>query len=254
MKRIKALNAFQKALLIGMAAMILVFAFVYAKTIARVGYNYRNEILVPEQEGGNTVYSGKFQGKEYVITVTADREMTYRWGEESWGPYTVREDPEAIQTVEDALLKNMRGIEICRGTRVLFRGGVIRQSDSCVLYREDGSMTSGIKTIETDQGQEIHLGKIVGPAEPNYAAVLDMAFGPALTHKGSWAAFFWGTVICVINALDMLFADELFRWHMHFRIENADKAEPTEWEIATRYIAWLLAICLALFVFWFWLK
>ena len=44
-----------------MVAMILIFAVIYPKTISRVGYRYNDEILVPNQENGNIVYSGKNQ-------------------------------------------------------------------------------------------------------------------------------------------------------------------------------------------------
>ena len=39
-------------------------------------------------------------------------------------------------------------------------------------------------------------------------------------------------------ACSILFADELFRWNMAFQIRNADQAEPSDWEIASRYIFW----------------
>ena len=37
----------------------VIFAVIYPKTLARVGYRYHDAILVPQQEVGKTVYSGK---------------------------------------------------------------------------------------------------------------------------------------------------------------------------------------------------
>ena len=62
MERIKTLNYYQKGIIIVMVAMILIFAMIYPKTISRVGYRYNDEILVPNQENGNIVYSGKING------------------------------------------------------------------------------------------------------------------------------------------------------------------------------------------------
>ena len=49
--------------------------------------------------------------------------------------------------------------------------------------------------------------------EPSVSTILDLMDGPALTHKGAWLGWFGGVLICVIAALAMLFADELFRWN-----------------------------------------
>ena len=51
------------------------------------------------------------------------------------------------------------------------------------------------------------------------------------------------------DELTVLFADELFRWHLSFRIRNADRAEPSDWEIAGRYLSWTALPLLALVVF-----
>ena len=47
----------------------------------------------------------------------------------------------------------------------------------------------------------------------------------------------------------MLFADELFRWNLAFQIRNVEKAEPSDWEIAQRYIAWTAMTIMALILF-----
>lgn len=61
MERFKNLNLYQKAVLIFMSAMVLVFSVIYPVTISRVGFEYENTILVPCQENGSTVYSGRLQ-------------------------------------------------------------------------------------------------------------------------------------------------------------------------------------------------
>ena len=52
-----------------MIAMTLIFAVIYPKTIARVGYRYNDAILVSTQENGDTVYSGKIKGEQAKFTM-----------------------------------------------------------------------------------------------------------------------------------------------------------------------------------------
>lgn len=56
-------------------------------------------------------------------------------------------------------------------------------------------------------------------------------------------------LLCLVNALSILFADELFRWNLAFRIRDAEWAEPSEWELAGRYIGWTVLAVLALVIF-----
>lgn len=85
--------------------------------------------------------------------------------------------------------------------------------------------------------------------EPSVLTLLTLISGPVLRHKGQWPVWLGGVLLCVITALTVLFADELFRWHLSFRIRNADRAEPSDWEIAGRYLSWTALPLLALVVF-----
>ena len=44
-----------------------------------------------------------------------------------------------------------------------------------------------------------------------------------------------------VTAVSLVFADELFRFGLSFRIRNADMAEPSDWALADRNISWLIA-------------
>ena len=77
MEKIKSLNRYQKAVLIVMIAMALVFAGIYSMTISRVGFAYRGAILVPSQENGSTVYSGRVQGRQARFTVSEDKTVVF---------------------------------------------------------------------------------------------------------------------------------------------------------------------------------
>lgn len=249
MKRLKGLNLYQKAVLILMAAMVLIFTVVYPKTIAREGFAYKNTILVPSYEKDGTVYSGKIQGKQAVFTVSADKTVEFQYGDKTYGPYSAKEDPTAIP--EDSDYKElMIGVELRRGDKIIFRGGVLKLGDFCHLYNEDGSLENMVVSVSSSFGNVMDEdGNVIDQMEPSALTILDLIAGPELTHKGYWGAWLGGIAICILTAISILYADELFRWNLSFRIRNVDRAEPSEWEIAGRYIGWTVLPIAAMIIF-----
>ena len=144
----------------------------------------------------------------------------------------------------------MTGVELRCGEEIIFRGCVVDYGSSSWLYNEDGSLAEiGMLAISGDGVIWDENGNVIDVMEPSVSAILDLMAGPELTHKGEWLLWFGGTCICILTAFSILFADELFRWNMAFQIRNADQAEPSDWEIASRYIFWTGMPLLALFVF-----
>lgn len=237
--RVKVLGRYQKFLLLLMAVMILAFTVIYPIVTARSGFLYEGTILVPSEEDGCTVYSEKIYGTAATFTVSADKTVIFQYGNTVYGPYTVKEDPTAIPKDSD-LQTQMTGIELRCGGEIVFRGGVVNSGDWRMLYNEDGSF---------DLLRSITATMSDGTMEPSVSTILDLTDGPALTHKGTWLGWFGGVLICVIAALTMLFADELFRWNASFLVRNAEEAEPSDWEIAGRYITWTALPVMAAVIF-----
>lgn len=232
-----------------MIAMALVFAVVYLMTISRVGFEYQDAILVPGQENGSTVYSGKIQGQQARFTVSGDKTVVFQYGDKTYGPYTAKEDPEAIPKDKE-MAEYMTGVELRQGEEILFRGGVLETGDSYWLYNEDGTFGGfGVSYVTSDGIIRDEKGNEIDPMEPSVSAILELINGPKLTHKGAWFAWFGAVFICVLNAGSILFADELFRWNLAFQIRNVDHAEPSDWEIAGRYIGWTVLTIMALALF-----
>lgn len=123
MERIKNLNLYQKSILILMLVMALLFAVLYPMTILKVGYEYKNSVLVPHQENGNTVYSGKLKGEQATFTVTEDKTVILQRGDKTYGPYTAKEDPTAVPK-DSQMAERMTGVELRSGDEIIFRGGV----------------------------------------------------------------------------------------------------------------------------------
>lgn len=237
--RVKVLGRYQKILLLLIAVMILAFTVIYPIVTARSGFLYEGTILVPSEEDGCTVYSEKIYGTAATFTVSADKTVIFQYGNTVYGPYTVKEDPTAIPKDSD-LQTQMTGIELRCGGEIVFRGGVVNSGDWRMLYNEDGSF---------DLLRSITATMSDGTMEPSVSTILDLTDGPALTHKGTWLGWFGGVLICVIAALTMLFADELFRWNASFLVRNAEEAEPSDWEIAGRYITWTVLPVMAAVIF-----
>lgn len=249
MEKIKGLNGYQKGLLIFMAVMTLIFAIIYPITISRVGYRYNDAILVPIQDNGKTIYTGKIQGKQAQFIVSEDNSVVFQYGDKSYGTYTMKEDPTAIPKDREDVEK-MTGIEIRKGKELLFRGGVQYTGYSYWLYNEAGELESLGISVYTSYGVEYdENGNIVDRMEPSAATIYELLKEPELTHKGEGFAWFGAVFICVLNVLTILFADELFRWNLAFQIRNVENAEPSDWEIAGRYIGWSGMVIMALAIF-----
>lgn len=94
MEKFKSLNRYQKGVLLFMLAMTLVFAVIYARTISRVGFEYGDSILVPSQENGSIVYSGKVQWEQAHFTVSEDKTVVFQYGEKTYGLIQQKKTPQ----------------------------------------------------------------------------------------------------------------------------------------------------------------
>ncbi len=250
MERIKNLNGYQKVMLILMIAMSLIFAVIYPKTISRVGYRYNDAILVPTEENGNTIYLGKIQGEQAEFIVSDDNTVAFRYGDKSYGPYTIKEDATAIPE-DNEMHGSMTGIEVCEGNDILFRGGVMDMGEFYWLCSEDGTSDSmiGVSYVTSDGIERDKNGNPIDRMKPSVYTIYELTNTPELTHKGIGMGWFGAVFICILNALSILFADELFRWNLAFQIRNVEHAEPSDWEIAGRYIGWTAMTIMALVLF-----
>lgn len=246
MEQIKNLDRYQKCILLLLTVMLVIFTVLYFVTTSRVGFAYEGSILVPSYENSQTVYSGVIQGEQASFAVSTDHAVTFTYGDKTYGPYTAKEDPTAVP--EDG--EYMTGVEILDGGEIFFRGGVWESGDDLILFNEDGGISGFAVSIGMNNGTIMDAdGHIIDPMEPSASTILQLMAGPELTSKGEWTAWFLGLVLSVATALSMLFADELFRWNLSFQIRDADRAEPSDWELAGRYFSWTVLPILALVIY-----
>ena len=234
MNRFRELGRFPKILLIALLLMTVVFGAVYGITASRVGYLHNDEIFVPRQEHGVTLYEATVDGQDCVFTVTGDT-VTLVWGSKTYGPYTVREDPTAVPDGHP----QMTGIEILDGQKVYFRGGVTDEATDFWLIGADGEQLFTM-TYTLSDGTEMDMnGNPIDHMKPTPRQIISLLRGPELTHKGQWLSYIMGVFLAIVVAVSILFADELFYLSICFRVENAETAEPSDWHIATRSLGWL---------------
>lgn len=167
-----------------MVIMALIFAVIYPKTLARVGYRYHDAILVPQQEGGNTVYSGKIDGGQAQFIVSENKSVVLQYRDKTYGPYMIQENPTAIP--EDKKFENgIIGIEVFNGDKVLFRGGLVDYGDAYWLYNEDGTLYGFEFSYAPDYGLEVDQdGNEVDKMTPSAYTIYELLNQPKLTHNG----------------------------------------------------------------------
>ena len=167
--RIKKLGTYQKAVLILVLVLAVVFSVVYPITIRQVGFAYRGSLLTPSQEGDSQVYAGTVGGERALFTVSPDKSVTFQYGETSYGPYTITEDPDALPE-EGASGWDLgggapTGIVLRDGEDVVFQGGVVKQGGSYWLYHQDGRVETEGVTITAQEG--VTLDEDGQPVDPN---------------------------------------------------------------------------------------
>lgn len=234
--------------------MVAIFSVKYSKTIKRLGFLYRDTILVQSEENGNTIYSGKIKGKNAKFTVYKDKTVDFEYGDKIYGRYKLKQDNTAVPERfdgDDAVKDDMVGIELTKGDEVIFRGGMVEYDAFRFLYNEDGSGMISEEYFFYSDSETIldENGNIIDIVEPSIHEVIELMREPIMTHKGDKAAFFYGLFICIATAISVLFADEIFRYNMSFRIKDAEDIEPSDWEIASRYFAWMILPFIALLIF-----
>lgn len=235
MNRFRELERYPKILLIVLIVMTVAFGAIYGVTASRVGYLHNDEIFVPRQENGATLYEATVDGQDCVFTVTEDT-VTLVWGSKTYGPYTVREDPTAVP---EEISFPMTGIEILDGQKVYFRGGMTDEAVDFWLLSEDGK-NEFLMSYTLSDGIEYDMnGNPIDHKKPVPYQIVSLLRGPELTHKGDWIGFLIGAFCAAATAVSILFADELFYLSICFRVENAETAEPSDWYIATRSFGWL---------------
>ena len=254
MERIREMGKYQRGVLFLTLAMIVIFTILYPLLYPRVGfmcnndYAYSTTFLEMRQEGEVTVYEGWVEGKKLTFRIEEADTLVCYYADKTYGPFTVRRDPTAKpNTLTNK--PNLVGVEILEGEEVFFRGGVLvtdRENMYMKLYDEEFySYNPG----EIILGNSSTVNVKTDPIKPKEATILRLLAGPKLSRAVNWWDWVSGMYFAICTVIYALFADELFRFRMSFRVSNAENLYPSDWEIASRYIGWTACAAIALYFF-----
>ena len=240
------MSLYRRVLLIVMAIEILSFFFATLVMINRPGLEYQDALLYPSAEGAIQIYQGAVDGETARFAVSPEWEVSYQWGEYSYGPYQIWEDATAVPNGYEG----SQGIEIRLGDEVLFRGCYLPSSTPS-LIQEDGepvwglrySVSTGADTVIVADGREAERHT------PDLSAVARVALEPELTHRGSMGLYLAVTLLALFNIIQICFPHLFFRLSLLGRVRNIDDAEPSDFYIVTEQIEWvvLALACLLLY-------
>ena len=242
------MSRYRRVLLLVMAAEILVFFIANVLAFLRPGLEYQDTLLYPRTEGELQIYQGRVDGETARFAVSPEWEVSYQWGDYTYGPYQITEDP---ATVPDGY-EGSQGIEIRLGDEVLFRGCYL-PSSTFPLIQEDGESLwedSNIYMISGEQiwrnGQEITEREY---REPSLSALARVALEPELTRQGNILLYLLITVLAVFNVLQICFPGLFFRRYIRWRVRDPELAEPSDFYIAMERMEWVVIaiVCLVLY-------
>lgn len=244
------MSLYRRGLLIVMAIEILSFFFATLVMINRPGLEYQDALLYPRTEGELQIYQGRVDGETARFTVAPGGEVSYQWGEYTYGPYQIWEDATAVPNGYEG----SQGIEIRLGDEVLFRGCYLPRS-TLSLIQEDGeplweSSSYAIASDGTILGEN---GRVITPQEfhePDLSTLVQVALEPALAHRGSMGFYLTVTLLALFNIIQICFPHLFFRLSLLCRVRNIDDAEPSDFYIAMEQIEWVV-LALACLLFYY---
>lgn len=242
MQRIQSLTRYQKTLLVLLGAMLLIFTILYPILTKQEGYYFKDAFLLHHADADGTVYIGRLHRQKLTVAVTPDKAVIFQYKDKTYGPYTAHEDPSAVP--DNKAAQNMTGVEILEKDRVFFRGGVLgdgKGHSQMYLFPEDGGMYGiGFSYRGNDGIERDYTGEPIDKWAPTALHILELMNDPELTHRGDGRLWFAGMFLSVVNIWSILFANEIFRRNMSWKIRNVETIEPSDWEIGSRYVAWTI--------------
>lgn len=238
----RACSAGQRVLLLLIAAMVVLFSILYPVTLSQPGLVYQDTLLKQTVTADATVYTGDVGGWKMSFALSGNT-VTYALNGEEQAVYTVTADPSALP--EDPTMSGLEGVELREGDQVLFRGGwkdglLVDENGQIVgMDFNDLVITVG-GTAWSDED---------GPIGPGKLELIRMVLDPQITHRGIGEAYWVGTVVAVLAAGAVLFADALFRFALSRWIQDPEQAEPSDWELFRRRVSWGVLSILALIIY-----
>ena len=111
------------------------------------------------------------------------------------------------------------------------------------IMDEEGQYLSDTLIISSEYDR---YGASADKGEHEIAAILEMAVSPDISTRGMKDLLFMGIFLSFCCVITILFEDQLFRWNLRFQIRDPQNAEPSEWELFSRWLSWIVFTILSI--------
>ena len=226
-------SALQKAVLISMAAMVVLFGVLMVAARFQKGVEFEGGLLRRTETEESVIYNGKVRGEQVEITVRAAgsgnlTEVDFRIGNRIQDDCTLETGLPPIQAEQ---LGPVEHIRITKNDILLFEGGYDPEY-GMGWYDLDGNwdpfaMSVSYSSTAGDDYWEHY--------ETDRGTILSFARGPQLVSRGSWMLYFTMLLFSGLLALDAAFPLVIF--HLQHMCDVKDP-EPSDFYLGMQRAGW----------------
>lgn len=225
----------QKAVLISMAAMVVLFGILTLISHVRKGVEFEGGLLRRTETEESVIYNGKVRGEQVEITVRAAgsgnlTEVDFRIGNRIQDDCTLETGLPPIQADQ---LGPVEHIRITRNGQLLFEGGYTAEHDMG-WYDLEGNWApfSGLEATFRTSGENYW-----DSYKTSAGTILAFARGPERTARGSWMLYFTMLLFSGLLALDAAYPLALFRWQHMCDVKDP---EPSDFYLGMQRAGWCI--------------
>lgn len=225
----------QKAVLISMAAMVVLFGILTLISHVRKGVEFEGGLLRRTETEESVIYNGKVRGEQVEITVRAAgsgnlTEVDFRIGNRIQDDCTLETGLPPIQAEQ---LGPVEHIRITRNGQLLFEGGYTAEHDMG-WYDLEGNWApfSSLEATFRTSGENYW-----DSYKTSAGTILAFARGPERTARGSWMLYFTMLLFSGLLALDAAFPLVIFHWQHMCDVKDP---EPSDFYLGMQRAGWCI--------------
>lgn len=225
----------QKAVLISMAAMVVLFGILTLISHVRKGVEFEGGLLRRTETEESVIYNGKVRGEQVEITVRAAgsgnlTEVDFRIGNRIQDDCTLETGLPPIQADQ---LGPVEHIRITRNGQLLFEGGYTAEHDMG-WYDLEGNWApfSSLEATFRTSGENYW-----DSYKTSAGTILAFARGPERTARGSWMLYFTMLLFSGLLALDAAYPLALFRCQHMCDVKDP---EPSDFYLGMQRAGWCI--------------
>lgn len=225
----------QKAVLISMAAMVVLFGVLMVAARFQKGVEFEGGLLRRTETEESVIYNGKVRGEQVEITVRAAgsgnlTEVDFRIGNRIQDDCTLETGLPPIQAEQ---LGPVEHIRITRNGQLLFEGGYTAEHDMG-WYDLEGNWApfSSLEATFRTSGENYW-----DSYKTSAGTILAFARGPERTARGSWMLYFTMLLFSGLLALDAAYPLALFRCQHMCDVKDP---EPSDFYLGMQRAGWCI--------------